>query len=285
MNKNLYNEALVVWQAGAQIKDDYHSSTGLISNSFIGSFEQCQYGAVIDYSRILSSDTFNVNYAQGHLTEAMIFEGDAGFNKMLERYSENAYQKNGKPYKWVEECKEFANSVLKHKNIVKNILRAESSKYHQTLIFDMFGLKWKGEIDLLNLNKLIEVDLKTTAKKFSDRSWNDSTRSRSNTFIDDWNYHRQRAVYQKGINILYDEVVKSHILAVSKANKSVRMFEFDKQARLDYELDQIEKICEEIKPVIAGEVEPKQCEECEHCVRDEVIDFVIPVSTYCPSII
>jgi hypothetical protein len=281
MDQEIYNKALDVWQAGPVMKDDYHASTGLISNSFIGAFQKCQYGAIIESSKILPNDQgFKQCFAEGHLTESQIFEGNSGFEKMMVRYGDDVYTKAGKPREWVNHCKGYAESVLRHDNI-KKLLRSESSQYHKTLLFDMFGLKWKAEVDYLNLNKHVEVDLKSTKDEFSKRSWNDDQRARINTFIDEWNYHRQRAVYQKGIESIYDEKILPHILAVSKKNKSVRLFKFDNQDRLDFEIKKIKELSETIKPILAGEQDPKQCEECEHCVRDEIIDFAISVSSYC----
>lgn len=203
------------------------------------------------------------------------------FKKILDNPPE---EPEAETYAWVDHSIEYAESIMRHDNI-KRLLQSESSKYHQTLIFNMFGMSWRMEADYLNLNKSIEVDMKTTKASFSDRSWNQSTRSKSNTFIDDWNYHRQRAVYQYGIKSIYDSIVVPHILAVSKKNKSVRMFKFDDQARLDNELSKLAFVADRAKEVIAGESEPILCEECEQCVSSEKVDFVINTSSYCAEFI
>ncbi len=285
MNHETYDKALTVWQEGPDVKEDYHSSTGLISNSFVGNFIKCEYSAVIEYSRVLKpKDEFKECFAVGHITEAYVFEGQPGFIKMTERYKENIYQKNGNLYKWVADCKVYGDAIIK-KKAFRDLLRSEGSQYHKTYLFSMFGLDWKAEIDYLNLIKRAEVDLKTTRSEFSNRSWNPKARLKNFTFIDEWNYHRQRAVYQKAIKIIDDVDVKPHILAVCKSNNSVRLFEFDDQSRLDYELKQLEPVADRIKKVLSGEESPEMCEECEHCVRDEKIDYAISVSTYCAPFI
>ena len=275
------NEALAAWQEGPKLDEsDYHNSTGFLSNSFIGDFLSCEYGAILGYG-IKENQPFNSVFAIGHLVEAEIFEGKEGRNKMLERYGDNALKKDGKPYKWTEDSRELAQSVTKH-NKLKDLFRSEGSIYHQIITFDLHGFKWRGEIDYLNLNKNTEIDLKTT-KDFNDKSWNEETRQKDMTFIDNWNYHRQRALYQVGIKSNFDQMVQPRILAVSKKNKSVRMFKFDDQDRLDYEISSLLPITDRIKTVINGEDKPQQCEVCDHCVASETVDTEILTSEYCAN--
>ena len=286
MNHELYNKALKVWQGGPSLKDEYHSSTGFLSNSFIGDFLKCEYGAMIDYSHVIKKpESFNEAFAVGHLTEAICFEGEEGEQKMLERYEQYAFDRSKKPKAWVRNSREYAKSITRHDNI-KKLLQAEGSKYHQTLIFKLHGVDWRGEVDYLNLNKLTEIDMKTTKSSFYEKSWRnvDGKNVKDSTFIDDWNYHRQRAIYQYGINELYEVQVLSRILAVSKKNKSVKLFKFDDQERLDYEVKNLIPTVNRFKTLRDGESEPTMCKECVHCVEAEKVETEISVSTYCAEL-
>lgn len=214
-----YQKALNVWKQGQKLNDDdYHASTGFLSNSFIGDFQECEYSAIIE-GALKQGDTFSQTYAIGHLVEAYIFEGEEGFLNMCERYKHKAYSKQkgktNQPLKWVTDSKVWANQVLRH-DYLKRLLRSESSIYHQVITFDLHGMKWRGEIDYLNLNKMTEIDLKTTKSNFKDRKFNPETRNYDLTFIDEWNYHRQRALYQEGIKQTYDKLVTPRILGISK---------------------------------------------------------------------
>lgn len=339
MNIELLTEALAIWQEGPRLdKEDYHSSTGFLSNSMIGDFLSCEYNAVIEYA-IKEKQPFNQVFAIGHLVEAEIFEGEEGRKEMLVRYKDNAFtdptqaaiklyedrvilcsllnadamdeprlMPNGKkPTKpqlekferirkeygekfpeypkpieksWVKDATALAQSVTRHKKLV-DLFRSEGSIYHQAMVFDLLGMKWRGEIDYLNLNKNTEIDCKTTASDFRDKSWNDLTRCKDLTFIDSWDYHRQRAVYQFGINQLYDQMVQPRILAISKKTKSVRIFKFDDQDRLDNEIKKLVPIVDRIKEVLAGEDKPTQCEVCPRCVDAEDVNKEILTSTFC----
>lgn len=281
MDIEKFNEALAIWQEGPLLdNDNYHNSTGFLSNSFIGDFLKCEYSSIIGYA-IKEQQAFNSVFAIGHLVEAEIFEGEEGRNKMLKKYGNDALKKDGNPYKWTEDSRALAQSVTKHKKLTE-LFRSEGSIYHQVITFDLHGFKWRGEVDYLNLNKNTEIDLKTT-KDFNEKSWNEETRTKDLTFIDYWNYHRQRALYQVGIKSNFDQLVQPRILAVNKKTKSVRMYKFDDQSRLDYEISNLIPITDRIKEVIAGEDKPQECQVCDHCVESESVDFEILTSEYCAN--
>jgi len=333
MNMDKLQQALVIWQQGPKLKTDYHSSTGLLSNSFIGDFIKCEYDAIISYA-IKEPQPFNETFGIGHVTEALIFEGDKGLKKQIDYYGHAAIQPptkkalelfvdhtnaidynldpdyvlpNGKkPTKtqvtklirvlsecgtqypippqsterpWVKKSRELAKSVTRHKNLV-DLFRSEGSIYHQVITFDLHGMDWRGEIDYLNLNKGTEIDLKTT-KGINDKSWNDVNKQHDMTFIDNWNYHRQRALYQVGIYQQYGEMVTPRILAIDKGTSSVRMFKFDDQKRLEHEIRSLEPIVSRIKEVIAGESVPDKCGSCAQCIECEKVDFEISTKEFC----
>lgn len=334
MNLEKLNQSLSIWQGGAELKNNYHSSTGFLSNSFIGSFLKCEYDAIISYA-IKDPQPFNENFGIGHATEAIIFEGEKGLQKQIDYYGHAAikpptkdaidtfnYHNNAvdynldkdnyvlpngkKPTKtqvtkfikllnqhgtnkssppqstersWVKDSRKLANSVTRHKNLV-DLFRSEGSIYHQVITFDLHGMKWRGEIDYLNLNKQTEIDLKTT-KGINDKSWNEDDRLYNNTFIDNWNYHRQRALYQYGVKQIYNETVLPRILAIDKVSQSVRMFRFDDQERLDHEIKWLIPVTDRIKEVISGEDLPKKCETCSNCIESEKVDFEILTSEFC----
>jgi hypothetical protein len=282
MNTELFNQALEIWALGPQLnKEDYHKSTGFLSNSFIGDWEKCQYSALIKYAGLGVDQGFNQNFAIGHIVESYLFEGDAGYKRQLERYGDECMTKQGKPYKWVTDSLEWAEQIKKQPTIMK-VLHHKDGLYHQVLTFDLHGFSWRGEADYFNPTLQLEIDLKTTTDNFHDKSYNPNNKMKDLTFIDSWNYHRQRAVYQHGIKQQFDCDVTPRILAVSKKTKSVRMFTWKNyQERLNYEIDKLKSTCNDIAMVLSGDVEPTQCEMCDQCVTDEIINFEIDVAEYC----
>jgi hypothetical protein len=284
-------QALEIWKA-PKLSDDYHASTGYLSNSFIGDFLKCEYSAIIKHALKTESE-FNKAFAVGHLVEALVFEGEDGFNKCLQRYGDNAVSKrDGKPLAWTLEARELAEAVLKQKLIISNFVKG--AIYHQVYTFEFNGLSWRGEIDCLNLEKGYELDFKTTQSSLgidpknespyeSDCSWNSSTKKRDLTFIDDYNYHRQRALYQFAIKQNTGVDVTPYILAVSKTSKKVELFIFDDSERLAFEMKMVESITNVFKRILAGEVEPTECGFCSECVEKHVITSAISTSSYCAN--
>lgn len=268
--------ALKVWQGKPTIDaNNYHSSTGYLSNSFLSAFNKCQFGALIDSVKA-KDEEFNETFATGHLVEAYLFGVE---DECLARYGSDALLKSGDQKAWAKKAKELASSIMRHKNIMK-LLTSDTAKYHEVITFELYGLPFKSEIDCLDLSKHAEIDIKTTASDFVKKEYNPKTRKYDLTFIDAFNYHRQRALYQFAIYSKFEVKVLPRILAVSKATQSVKLFQFDDQNRLDFELAQIEITCEVFKKVLNGQ-EPNRCGICETCVEHEIIDYEVLTSSYC----
>lgn len=275
-----YKQALEVWNQGPKLnEDDYHSSTGLMSNSFIGSFTKCEYSAIISDTEPESGDNKKC-FAEGHLIEAYIFDGEEGFNKMKAHYGDFLIAKNTlnttrKELKWVNDALITAKFMSKHP--LAKFIQSESSQYHEIISFELEGVMFRMEIDCLNLNKETEIDVKTVGYCLFDKQWNGERRV---NFIEAHNYTRQRALYQLGIKDKYEVLVTPRIYAGSKKTRSCRMFRFDNQDRLNDEIENIKPVIERFQAVLEG-AEPHKCEVCSHCVDDEVIDFEILTSEFC----
>lgn len=277
-----YKKALDVWNQGTRLnEDDYHSSTGMMSNSFIGAFQKCEYSAIIADTETQSENSKKC-FAEGHLIEAYIFEGEEGFNKMKSHYGDflidsRTLNTTKKELKWVNDALVTAKFMAKHP--LAKFIQSESSKYHEIITFELEGVMFRAEIDCLNLNKETEIDVKTVGYCLFDKQWNGE---RKVNFIEAHNYTRQRALYQLGIKDKYDVLVTPRIYAGSKKTRSCRMFKFDDQVRLDDEIENIKPVIERFQEVLGG-AEPHKCEVCSHCVENEVIDFEILTSSFCAN--
>jgi hypothetical protein len=277
------NEAIAVWNEGPKLnKNNYHMSTGYLSNSFIKAFQECEYSSIINYA-FKEDETSNPVFITGHLVEAYVFGGYTGWHNMITTIGQPCHQKNGKPYKWVEDSMVFGKAIIKHENL-KNLLRTCDSIYHKVITFELHGRQWCGELDYLNINKETEIDLKTTASDFYNHAYNPISRKRDLTFIDEYNYHLQRALYQEGIRQEYGITNTPRIIAVSKKTKSVKLFKFDDQERLNLELIKLVPIVERFEKVLGGIV-PNKCHICPQCVAAETVEMETLTSTYCCEVV
>lgn len=80
------------------------------------------------------------------------------------------------------------------------------------------NVDWKGKIDCLNLEDGYFVDIKTT-KDIHERKWNDSYAERC-TFIENYGYVLQMAVYKELLSQKYNREFVPIIAAVSKQTPS-----------------------------------------------------------------
>jgi hypothetical protein len=128
---------------------------------------------------------------------------------------------------------------------------------------ELFGTTWKGKIDCLNVEDEYFVDIKTT-KDMHERKWNENYGSRE-TFIVNFGYVLQMAIYQKLLFQQYGKSFMPIIAAVSKQTPSeARLITID-QDNMDYELVMLKEKIERIVRVKNGEEKPKHCGLCEYC--------------------
>ena len=140
---------------------------------------------------------------------------------------------------------------------------------------DIYGYKWKGKIDSLNLDQLYFCDLKPL-DDIHKKHWS-STYNKYDNFIADRGYYMQMAVYIELIKQTFGVGCQPFIFAVSKQTPP------DKEA-IDSNGDQdaiymedamrmIEENQEHIQRVMSGEEEPTRCEHCEYCRLTKKIEL------------
>lgn len=126
---------------------------------------------------------------------------------------------------------------------------------------------WKGKVDSLNLERGYFCDLKTV-DDFHKKHWSADYHQPVN-FAVDRGYFYQIALYQELIYQTFGKWCVPFICAVSKQDppdKDVFKFSSDEAKELlENSMDIIEDRQEHIFSVIAGEVPPFRCEQCEWC--------------------
>lgn len=140
---------------------------------------------------------------------------------------------------------------------------------------ELFGVNWKGKIDLLNVEKGYFVDLKTS-QGFDRRYWSNDRRSYV-SFVEAFGYVIQIGLYERLLEMEYGKPFTGYIYAVSKeepANiEAIEIEDYDK----DIELRMVEQNIKRLDKVKMGEAAPTSCGKCEYCREHKILDgFIIP---------
>lgn len=169
-------------------------------------------------------------------------------------------------------------NALKDETVFKSLY--EPGQKEVIVTGDIYGYKWKGKIDSLNLNQLYFCDLKTV-DDIHKKHWS-STYNKYDNFIADRGYFMQMAVYIELIKQTFNTECQPFIFAISKQDPP------DKEA-IDFNSDQdilymqdamrmIEENQEHIQKVMSGEEAPTRCNHCEYCRLTKKIELPVHAS-------
>lgn len=141
---------------------------------------------------------------------------------------------------------------------------------------ELYGVEWKGKIDLLNVEKGYFVDLKTS-RGFDVRYWN-KDRNRYVSFVEAFGYVIQIGIYEKLLEKKYGKPFKGYIYAVSKEDppniEAIEVEDYDK----NIELQLVEQNIKHVDDVKNGIEAPTMCGKCEYCREYKTLDgFINPV--------
>lgn len=139
---------------------------------------------------------------------------------------------------------------------------------------ELFGVKWKGRIDKLNLDKGYFVDIKTTAqldKRFFNKKYSGYV-----SFVEEYGYILQMAVYEQLLEKEFNQTFDGIIYAVTKETPSDVAAIKPDQRQLEFELTELERNINHIQKVKNGEVAPSMCGNCDYCrEHKKLTGFVI----------
>ncbi|WP_416353759.1 PD-(D/E)XK nuclease-like domain-containing protein [Agrilactobacillus fermenti] len=161
----------------------------------------------------------------------------------------------------------YYNESAKRWRLDKDFLDLYRGRKEVIVTGNIFGIKWKGKLDCLNLNRQVFIDLKTT-RSIRDKQWNPETMHKE-SFIYNYNYYLQLAVYQELIKQQYGVECRPIIYAVSKEkvpDKQGFIFTSDEdQWQLQRAMETIKALQPHIEAVKTGEEKPIRCEHCDYC--------------------
>lgn len=114
----------------------------------------------------------------------------------------------------------------------------------------LFGVKWKGKIDCLNLERGYFIDLKTTAK-LDKKYWN-KQEHKWESFVAAYNYQLQMWVYQQLIKQTFGVVCQPYIVLCRKRKFLIKAIVSIPEYRIEEAEREIEMLQNHIELVKTG---------------------------------
>jgi len=187
------------------------------------------------------------------------FESEQAHTAFKEQNQAKLLKKNGELYRDFEIAEQMIQRVDKEPFF--NFLWQGEKEVPVT--GKLFGVEWKGKIDLLNVEEGYFVDLKTT-RALDNKIW-DNNQRRYVSFVEGYGYVIQLGIYEKLLEMEYGKPFTGYIYAVTKETPSnvaaIEVPEIDKRIELDFVKENI-KWLDEIKN---GQERPSMCGKCEFC--------------------
>lgn len=211
------------------------------------------------------------------------FESEEAHHKFIENKGSSLMTEPNKkePYGHLRSEFKTADAMIKtleNEQVFKALY--EPGEKEVIVTGDIYGYKWKGKIDSLNLDQLYFCDLKTV-DDIHKKHWS-SAYNKYDNFIADRGYFMQMAVYIELIRQTFNTECQPFIFAISKQDPP------DKEA-IDFNGDQdvlymqdamrmIEENQEHVQRVMSGEEAPTRCNHCEYCRLTKKIELPIHAS-------
>lgn len=251
-----------------------------MSVSLFKDFMQCEAAALAKLKDEWQPERSPVPLLVGNYVHSY-FESEESHQKFVDANSKEMISSRGKTKGQLKADFKVADAMinaLKDETVFKALY--EPGQKEVIVTGDIYGYKWKGKIDSLNLDQLYFCDLKTV-DDIHKKHWS-SAYNKYDNFIADRGYFMQMAVYIELIKQTFGVSCQPFIFAVSKQTPP------DKEA-IDFNGDQdmlymqdamrmIEENQEHIQKVMTGEEEPKRCGRCEYCRLTKKIELPIHAS-------
>lgn len=158
--------------------------------------------------------------------------------------------------------------TLSEDKVCNNFLQGEKEIIIQG---ELFGVKWRGMVDILNINKGFFGDLKTTQGIY--KKYNGGL-----NFIEQYGYIEQMAVYRELIKQQFAVDLVPYIIAVTKEDiPDKAVIRIDK-GYTDNKLQEMEFYVERFQAIKEGKVEPVGCGSCDYCKSVNKVSRILTLS-------
>lgn len=202
------------------------------------------------------------------------FESKESHDDWLSEHADDIY-KYGNPDKGVKAAYKQANRMITALEDDGNFQKLYQGQKEVIVTGTLFGVKWRGRIDCLNLDRGQFYDLKTV-DDIHKKHWIENS-NKPVAFAQERGYDMQMAVYRELIYQTYGVKCEPLIIAVSKQDQPDKGVFSIPDYLMENALDIIEYDQPHIEAVKAGKEEPTACGHCAYCRSRKLLEDVIPI--------
>ena len=208
------------------------------------------------------------NYLHSH------FESPKAHEKFLQAHKKDIYA-YGNPAKGVKKAYRQADDMIHTLESDSNFQRIYQGDKEVIVTGTLFGVKWRGKIDCLNLHRKLFLDLKTV-DDIHKKHWSDNDKQYV-SFAIARGYDMQMAVYKELIKQTFGVDCEPLIIAVSKQDVPDKGIFSIPDDLMDYQLTRIQQDQPHIEAVKAGKERPIACGHCAYCRSQKQLSTVIDI--------
>ena len=237
------------------MKEDYYEDVSRMSNSRFKGYQKCAF-----QQWMLDHKSWKMPYKKafliGSYVDAFLLEDETVQKELLAQNADKIFKKRGGMYADFENASKMVDFIKSNQKVMSLIEKSEAQKIVK---FDLDGYKWKGKIDMLCDNQVI--DLKTTATSMLELQW-DAVRGIKIPTWELYSYHQQLALYAHATGTI-DNGAK--IIAISKSEPFVIEELYFEPEILKQALNNVRAEQEEVHKLFNSKEAPQGCMTCDCC--------------------
>lgn len=243
------------------------------SKSWFWKFEQCEAEALAELKGVWRPPQNLTPLLVGNYLHSY-FESPEAHRRFIESHKKELYR-YGNPEKGIKQEFKKADEMIHTLENDPNFKRLYQGDKEVIVTGELFGVKWRGKIDCLNLDRHLFLDLKTV-DDIHKKHWSEAEHQYV-SFAEARGYDMQMAVYQELIKQTFGVECEPLIIAVSKQDVPDKGAFSVPDSLMAAQLDLIEADQPHIEAVKHGTEKPARCEHCEYCRSTKTLNDVIDI--------
>lgn len=248
-------------------KDNYYSLEADINTMSVSQYKlwmQCEFKALAliqgEYQRV-ETDAF--------LLGKFVHSWSEGILEKFKEENPQLFSSRGATKGELKADYKVADSMIKALESDSNCMKFLEGEKEVIIQGELFGIKWRGMVDVLNLEKGFFSDLKTTQgihKKYGGL-----------TFIEHYGYVEQMGIYRELIKQQFGKDLIPYIVAVEKNDNPLKaIIKVDDRYTLP-KLEEISYNIERITKIKEGEEKPCACGLCDYCRKTMYVSKILTI--------